>query len=255
MSKLNDSTLKILKKYRLDTDMSVFGNENKLYDVVKVMDDMVGNQVSKWASGDVSTLSSTSVNESYILVTNGKSLNTYSFTYNSVENYQLPVDVYNYDPLSMKLISINYAGSKKQLYGVLYKDDVAYGYLGVDYENCHVGMYFEPSMSNAMNSVPKGTYTFRQVIRFTSIYLTTPQISFSQEWNLYDMFNMTSSDYRSSLVPESQKIIITLPIEIVDKKLDYYGSGGMVRFYPVNKLSSNWYTRTSCITQIKYYEV
>ena len=32
MSKLNDSTLKILKKYRLDTDMSVFGNENKLYD-------------------------------------------------------------------------------------------------------------------------------------------------------------------------------------------------------------------------------
>lgn len=46
MSKLNDSTLKIFKKYRLDTDMSVFGNENKLYDVVKVMDDMVGNQVS-----------------------------------------------------------------------------------------------------------------------------------------------------------------------------------------------------------------
>ena len=45
MSKLNDSTLKILKKYRLDTDMSVFGNENKLYDVVKVMDDMVGTQV------------------------------------------------------------------------------------------------------------------------------------------------------------------------------------------------------------------
>ena len=45
MSKLNDSTLKILKKYRLDTDMSVFGNENKLYDVVKVMDDMVGGQV------------------------------------------------------------------------------------------------------------------------------------------------------------------------------------------------------------------
>ena len=50
MSKLNDSTLKILKKYRLDTDMSVFGNENKLYDVVKVMDDMVGNQVGKYVS-------------------------------------------------------------------------------------------------------------------------------------------------------------------------------------------------------------
>lgn len=29
MSKLNDSTLKIFKKYRLDTDMSVFGDENK----------------------------------------------------------------------------------------------------------------------------------------------------------------------------------------------------------------------------------
>ena len=58
MSKLNDSTLKILKKYRLDTDMSVFGNENKLYDVVKVMDDMVGNQVSKYV-GNVYYLSST----------------------------------------------------------------------------------------------------------------------------------------------------------------------------------------------------
>ena len=58
MSKLNDSTLKILKKYRLNTDMSVFGNENKLHDVVKVMDDMVGNQVGKYV-GIVSYLSST----------------------------------------------------------------------------------------------------------------------------------------------------------------------------------------------------
>lgn len=255
MSKLNDSTLKIFKKYRLDTNMSVFGNENKLYDVVKVMDDMVGNQVSKWVSGDVYSLSSTSFDESYVLITNGKPLNIYSFTYNSVENYQLPADVYNYDPLSMKLICINYAGSKKQLFGVLYKDNVAYGYLGVDYENRHVSIYFEPSMTNAMDSVPKGTYTFRQVIRFTSIYLTTPEITFSQEWNLYDMFNMNSSDYQAALVPASQKIIITLPSEIGDKKLEYYGSGGMVRFYPVNKLSSSWYVRTSCINKINLAEV
>lgn len=38
MSKLNDSTLKILKKYKPDTNMSVFGNENKLNEVINLMD-------------------------------------------------------------------------------------------------------------------------------------------------------------------------------------------------------------------------
>lgn len=38
MSKLNDSTLKIFKKYKPDANMSVFGNENKLNEVVNIMD-------------------------------------------------------------------------------------------------------------------------------------------------------------------------------------------------------------------------
>lgn len=38
MSKLNDSTLKIFKKYKPDTNMSVFGNENKLNEVINLMD-------------------------------------------------------------------------------------------------------------------------------------------------------------------------------------------------------------------------
>ena len=99
MSKLNDSTLKILKKYRLDTDMSVFGNENKLYDVVKVMDDMVGNQVSKYV-GEVYYLSSTKSSSSvgYKVTSSGKTTNaTLSF---EIKQPQSPILFF--DPFSLK---------------------------------------------------------------------------------------------------------------------------------------------------------
>ena len=99
MSKLNDSTLKILKKYRLDTDMSVFGNENKLYDVVKVMDDMVGNQVSKYV-GDVYYLSSTnnSTLDVYKATSSGKTTNTTL----SFEIKQPQSPILFFDPFSLK---------------------------------------------------------------------------------------------------------------------------------------------------------
>lgn len=99
MSKLNDSTLKILKKYRLDTDMSVFGNENKLHDVVKVMDDMVGNQVSKYV-GDVHYLSSTrndSINV-FKATSSGKTTNVLL----SFELKQPQSPILFFDPFSLK---------------------------------------------------------------------------------------------------------------------------------------------------------
>lgn len=99
MSKLNDSTLKILKKYRLDTDMSVFGNENKLYDVVKVMDDMVGNQVSKYV-GNVNYLSSTknTTLDVFKATSSGKTTNvTLSF---EIKQPQSPILFF--DPFSLK---------------------------------------------------------------------------------------------------------------------------------------------------------
>lgn len=99
MSKLNDSTLKILKKYRLDTDMSVFGNENKLYDVVKVMDDMVGNQVSKYV-GNVYYLSSTnsSTVDGYKATSSGKTTNALL----SFELKQPQSPILFFDPFSLK---------------------------------------------------------------------------------------------------------------------------------------------------------
>ena len=99
MSKLNDSTLKILKKYRLDTDMSVFGNENKLYDVVKVMDDMVGNQVSKYV-GNVNYLSSTDNTniEIYKATSSGKTTNVLL----SFELKQPQSLILFFDPFSLK---------------------------------------------------------------------------------------------------------------------------------------------------------
>lgn len=105
MSKLNDSTLKILKKYRLDTDMSVFGNENKLYDVVKVMDDMVGNQVSKLASTSFSITSSTNTTSVYCVrpSSNGKATYT-GYTSSKTTMIANNFTNYYYDSLSMKFL-------------------------------------------------------------------------------------------------------------------------------------------------------
>lgn len=99
MSKLNDSTLKILKKYRLDTDMSVFGNENKLYDVVKVMDDMVGNQVSKYA-GDVYYLSSTKNSNTLVYKATSAGKTTNVLLNFDINQPQAPILFF--DPFSLK---------------------------------------------------------------------------------------------------------------------------------------------------------
>lgn len=125
MSKLNDSTLKILKKYRLDTDMSVFGNENKLYDVVKVMDDMVGNQVGKYI-GELPFWDSTKprVSNRYYFFRSDAERNYKRVTSDAPKVNTKPDFEYCYclHPLSLKLIQDNAKFSDKFLLGFCYND-------------------------------------------------------------------------------------------------------------------------------------
>ena len=139
MSKLNDSTLKILKKYRLDTDMSVFGNENKLYDVVKVMDDMVGNQVSKYVGNAYYFDSNTNRNVTMFQLPNGISQPKTVPCDFGVDG--LLSDVIVFDKLSMKMIYKLPKNSQKICVGYAncYTDLI--GYIVVDFANKTVGCY------------------------------------------------------------------------------------------------------------------
>ena len=125
MSKLNDSTLKIFKKYRLNTDMSVFGNENKLYDVVKVMDDMVGNQVSKYVA-NVGFLNSNSSKNISSYKTTG-ALKDYAVDYARVLNNTSIVHLY--EPVSMKKIGNLPINSSVIPLGIMQVDDNDIGYI------------------------------------------------------------------------------------------------------------------------------
>lgn len=145
MSKLNDSTLKILKKYRLDTDMSVFGNENKLYDVVKVMDDMVGNQVSKYVGYCRYADSLTQTNDwRYLILKSGSAIN--SITYSSPK----PNIMVLLDPLSYKTLYV-YRSEKgsRAIIGYIRKgsDDSIYAYIGIDFDESKISLYSDPSLT------------------------------------------------------------------------------------------------------------
>ena len=139
MSKLNDSTLKILKKYRLDTDMSVFGNENKLYDVVKVMDDMVGNQVSKYVGNAYYFDSNTNVNISTFGIPNGISQPKTVPCDLGVDG--LLSDVIVFDKLSMKMIAKYNKNSQKICVGYANCNTDLIGYIVIDFPNKTVGCY------------------------------------------------------------------------------------------------------------------
>ena len=123
MSKLNDSTLKIFKKYRLDTDMSVFGNENKLYDVVKVMDDMVGGQVGSkktitWFRDSLNTENY----RSYNYTAAPTEIRQYTQTYAQSIEINNVSHVYCYDPFTMKYLCDNMT-QDVWLYGLLVNSD------------------------------------------------------------------------------------------------------------------------------------
>lgn len=163
MSKLNDSTLKIFKKYRLNTDMSVFGNENKLYDVVKVMDDMVGGQVGKyigqlpfWDSTKPTTTKRyyyflTGVERTYKRITSIIKVNTKpDFEY-----------CYCLDPLSFKLIQNNAKFNDKFLVGFCFnthKETICYLGLVANGDNFEYGLFKDADMTDELTTetLPEG---------------------------------------------------------------------------------------------------
>lgn len=229
MSKLNDSTLKILKKYRLDTDMSVFGNENKLYDVVKVMDDMVGNQVSKYV-GNVTYLSSTKSYSSTVFkaTSSGKTTNVLL----SFELKQPQSPILFFDPFSLK-----YEGKVDETSSVmplakmyLNKNFVAYVVCEISTKSTYLSQDIYGNNIFKV-SVNKGdTIYFANFFRLSN---TTYSVSGSS-FDYASLFEFTSTI--SSLdLPASVNGIITIPETVLQLDINntiYSGSVSIDnRFY------------------------
>ena len=215
MSKLNDSTLKILKKYRLDTDMSVFGNENKLYDVVKVMDDMVGNQVSKYV-GNVYYLSSTR-NESinvFKATSSGKTTNVLL----NFELKQPQSPILFFDPFSLK-----YEGKVDETSSVM---PLAKMYLNnnfVAYLVCEISTkstYLSRDIYG--NNIFKVSVNAGDTIYF-STFLMFSDIIYSLDggpsFDYSSLFEFTTTN-GSLVVPATTTNIITLPETILQLNIN-----------------------------------
>lgn len=162
MSKLNDSTLKILKKYRLDTDMSVFGNENKLYDVVKVMDDMVGNQVSKYAFSG-----------SYLDSLSNENKYGYNYTEGTFSEIDIqgtsttPTKRIIVDPFTFKFIG-DFSGKTKYPISRLYCNDILVGWIIRDIETKKVYVSSDINGENSLTGrqIQSGTYYVQGLSEF-----------------------------------------------------------------------------------------
>lgn len=175
MSKLNDSTLKILKKYRLDTDMSVFGNENKLYDVVKVMDDMVGNQVGTHIGNAYYADSLTTQSTSYCSFRIDKQFEyapkQIEYTENNIANHQ-----FVFDMISYKYLYDNIVGNKI-LIGRVNKVNssgafiLTLGYLAYDKSDRMLKIFTDLSLITEIN------YTFTQ----NQYFFVEPFVCYSDE--------------------------------------------------------------------------
>lgn len=238
MSKLNDSTLKILKKYRLDTDMSVFGNENKLYDVVKVMDDMVGNQVGKYI-GQLpfwdSIKPETSTRYYYFLQ---GSQPTYKRITSNIKVNTKPDFEYCYclDPLSLKLIQNNAKFTDKFLVGFCFnthKETICYLGLVANGNNFEYGLFKDLDMTDELTTetLPEGF----SVATFTYVS--------DKEWkqhialkNLSDFFpNITT--YSINYIPDTTFGYVYLPSYITKS------------FYTTLNLTGNYLTAFSQVVK------
>lgn len=208
MSKLNDSTLKIFKKYRLDTDMSVFGNENKLYNVVKVMDDMVGNQVSKYV-GDSYYFSSTSnkLCQAFRATSSG-SFKAGSFTNQLAEITSKRV---YFDGFSLKFLGVIDAYPKTIPACEILKNNTFVGYIGIDIEAKTINIYSDLQCSQ-MISVSVNiddVLVFRSLLFFTNQY-------FSYTIDDFDFSNIFDFTYSRTYiqVPQFTHGNITLPEQL-----------------------------------------
>lgn len=162
MSKLNDSTLKIFKKYRLDTNMSVFGDENKLYNVVKVMDDMVGNQVSKYVTS-CGYFDSLSTKQPY-----GYNYNEGTFSDLAVqETSTLATKRIIIDPFTFKLIG-DFSGKTKYPFSRLYCNNTLVGWIIRDTvaNIVYVSSDIYGEINITGSQVPTGTYYVKGLLEF-----------------------------------------------------------------------------------------
>ena len=221
MSKLNDSTLKIFKKYRLDTDMSVFGNENKLYDVVKVMDDMVGNQVSKYV-GKVGYLSSiNSENASCYKATKSGKTTTFTTSINITAPKSL---ILFFDPFSLKYEGKIDETASFMPVAKMYVNDNFIAYAVADISSKEIFLSKNIGGSEPIKiSINSGdTIHF---ITFLKLSNNTYSCSGGPDY-FYSLFNFTF-ETKSKVFPKSESNIIALPDEIlmldITKKI-YCGS-------------------------------
>ena len=231
MSKLNDSTLKILKKYRLDTDMSVFGNENKLYDVVKVMDDMVGNQVSKYA-GAISVLSSLDTSAPNTRIATRTSVFA-EYSYDGVKP-TISNDVYVYNALSMKKIKIFKPDDNIFPIGCLSdKDGNVICHVNLDLER---NKYFCSSDELGTNNLTGTSVPIIKVAFASYVYFSTSPVYFSGL--SVDISNIINGESAGNVsFPTGIKLAITLPEEIGllgNKLYSNSISGCSHTFYPPN---------------------
>lgn len=205
MSKLNDSTLKILKKYRLDTDMSVFGNENKLYDVVKVMDDMVGNQVSKYV-GNVTYLSSTKSSSQVVFkaTSSGKTTNALL----SFELTQPQSPILFFDPFSLKYEGkVDETSSVMPLAKIYLNDNfVAYLVCEISTKSTYI------SHDIYGNDIFKLSVNVNDIIYFSTFLMFSNTIysNSGTQFNYTSMFEFTTTNSYKRL-PSQITGIITLP--------------------------------------------
>lgn len=236
MSKLNDSTLKIFKKYRLDTNMSVFGDENKLYDVVKVMDDMVGNQVSKYA-GLVTYLSSTRLQSSYYwrATSSGKTTNaTATFTFNKPQS-----QILLFDPLSLK-----YAGKidETSSFIPLAKMYVNDNFVAYVVGEISTNAIFLSEDFNGFNTFKVSINSGDNISFRTFLKLSNSTYSISGDpFYLVGLFEFTTES-KAKLFPKSELNIITLPDEILMLDIDkpiYCGSSDTVTILYSTSFSIN----------------
>lgn len=205
MSKLNDSTLKILKKYRLDTDMSVFGNENKLYDVVKVMDDMVGNQV-----GDIIGLTKYVKSPLKYSGNNMRQIpaNTYNvkpYTLKSVNiDFSSLTHHYAFDPISMKFVGDNVSLSIKRVGYYVYASSKEYkkiGYVGISYiDNTWVAKlyadeYYTTEITNITINATIGYYFIPFICYGDNLFEIDYVVDYPSAWltSMLEIENPTTS--------------------------------------------------------------
>lgn len=220
MSKLNDSTLKIFKKYRLDTNMSVFGDENKLYDVVKVMDDMVGNQVSKYVA-QTSYLDSNSIISIQAYKTNS-ALKDYDIDYSKV--LESSSDVYAYDPLTMKYIGTIPDKSPVFPLGILSVNNQDYGY--VIYNNETKKMYISNDIQGSTNLTGSNV---NGIVVYKPLYLVSKSFfRFYISSGVYANVFLTASSSTKVSVNNNTIGVITLPEQFKEfvGKSSYYSFGG-----------------------------